>query len=79
MEANTIVSKLKKQPDWGPLFDVVTISEAARMWNKNNKTVRRALSRPSVRFRKSGVIYLVSAESCRRLWGEPIYEHDDFV
>jgi hypothetical protein len=55
------------------LLQVVTITEAARMWRKHNLTVRRAIDarqKPLIA-RKSDNVWLINYESCVRRWGEP--------
>lgn len=56
------------------LAEIVTISEAARMWHKHNLTVRRAIDagRIPLKARKTdGGDWLITVESCCQRWGEP--------
>lgn len=57
------------------LLHVVTVREAARMWNVNPTTIRRAIDarRRPLEARKSDVIWLISYESLVRRWGLPFY------
>jgi len=68
------------------LFETVTISEAAWMWDRHPMTVRRAIDtgkKPLIARRsgdprsklgdESGV-YIISVESLIRRWGKPVRE-----
>lgn len=67
---------ISEQTDDQPLFEVVTISEAAMMWRKRTETVRRAMGARKKRLiaRKSLGTYLITVQSLERRWGKPKYE-----
>lgn len=58
------------------LTNVVTISEAARIWHKNPTTVRRKLDDYRVHSRMSGRVYLISVASLIKVWGQPLAPFD---
>lgn len=53
------------------LYQVVTISEAARLWAKHPTSVRRQINSGRLCARK-GDLYLISVASLRNLWGDPV-------
>jgi len=57
------------------LFSLATITEIAELWGLHPTTVRRALNakKKPLRARKSGLIILVSVESVKARWGQPIH------
>lgn len=57
-----------------PLYKVVTINEATKLWNKEASTLRRAMHN---RFeererRKSGKDWIILVEAMIRVYGPPI-------
>lgn len=55
------------------MAEIVTISEAARMFDKHPLTVRRAIDngRIPLRARLSDHIWLITLQSCCQRWGAP--------
>lgn len=60
-----------------PILEVVTISEAVQLWQRNNVSIRRAIGtgRRPLMARKSPDspmgIWLISVESLINRWGQP--------
>jgi hypothetical protein len=56
------------------LYKVVTISEAARCWKRNYRTIKSACfsSRKPLVWRQSGAVYLITVESLKRRYGKPV-------
>lgn len=63
-------------PKLQPLFTVVTVTEAARIWHKHQSTVRRAIDSPKIISRKSGNTWFLLVDSLREYWGEPLEPFD---
>lgn len=57
-----------------PTFQVVTVPEAAHMWQRHPLTIRRALDAQRRRLvgRKSGGVWLITVDSLLRRWGDPV-------
>lgn len=62
------------QVDDPSLYKVVTISEAARCWKRDYRTIKSACfsSRRPLVWRQSGAIYLITVESIKKRYGEPL-------
>lgn len=60
------------------LLSVVTVSEAARMYEKNVRSVRRAIEsrHKPLEARQSGRDWLITVDSLRRRWGAPKHPVD---
>lgn len=56
------------------LFEVVTVTEAARMFNKRRQSVLRAIDsrRKPLVARKSDATWLITLDSLRNRWGDPL-------
>lgn len=50
---------------------VVTLSEAARHWQKHANTVRRARDMGRLEARRTPTGWLIGVASLRALWGDP--------
>lgn len=57
-----------------PLYKVVTINEATKLWNKEASTLRRAMRNRFEEWerRKSGKDWLILYDAMVRVYGEPI-------
>lgn len=53
---------------------VYTISEAAKKWNKDTSTIRKAIAakrmKENIDYRKAGKVYLIKHEAMERLYGK---------
>ena len=60
------------------LLDVVTVAEAAHMYGKNVRSVRRAIESryKPLEARQSGTTWLITVASLRRRWGCPKHPVD---
>lgn len=54
------------------LYDVVTLQEAAVMWDKWPKTVQLQIDVGHLQARKSKGTWLVRYDDLLRLWGKPV-------
>lgn len=60
-----------KTQHYSCLKDVVTLSEAARLYYRDKKTVRYAIDAENLAARQCGRNWLVSVPSLIALWGNP--------
>lgn len=55
--------------------DILTLKEAASIWNKDTSTIRRRIVsnklKEGIAYRKSGSTWLITRESMLKLYGEP--------
>lgn len=55
--------------------DILTLKEAASIWNKDTSTIRRRIIsnklKEGIAYRKSGSTWLITRESMLKLYGEP--------
>src|ERR1051326_3669440 len=61
----------KMDPTLRDLFACMTIPEAAQRFHKHQNTVRWAIMKGKLDCRLSGNIWLITAYSLIKLWGEP--------
>lgn len=60
------------KPNISPdLFTLITIPEAARLWNKHHMSVRRAIDEGRLEARQSFRCWLITRASLEKLWGKP--------
>lgn len=57
------------------LFKVITLQEAAKLWNKDDSTLRRVINGPNFKnnidYRKTGKVWLIRKDAMERVYGPP--------
>lgn len=68
------ISRVEKKTK-SVIYDVLTVNEASKIWNKAESAIRAAISKNKfiygIDYRKAGRITLITKEAMKRVYGEP--------
>lgn len=67
----TKIRQPKRVDKAAPLYAVLTISEASKVWHYHKVTIRRAIDTGRLVARKSNNVWLITANSLYEAFGEP--------